>query len=161
MGYILVGSKGRLSEAEYRNKVRDSTVGRIPYAQKIYRETAFQWLGPIVVLFNTFIDEDKRYARAYWLSAGGRLEATCCEGVDSWGYHHGHSWHKTSPTEEDLEKENGFWASSPETRDRFFNGRVPFLSGNGYLKECRRVWAKRARENLNFFVSYEEHHIIG
>lgn len=162
MEYILIGSQRKRSDEVYYNDLVESFKGRIPYSDVIYEETAFQWLGPIVIMFKKSIDFETRFVRAHWLNINGDLGTTTCRVGDSWGYHSGSVWHKVRENEEEAEAFRVF-VGSPENDDvvtRYLRCSDWVVNGmKDYMKLVRKEWKIRSMKNLKRFVSTEENRL--
>lgn len=145
-----------IPDSVYFDILVQSFQGRIPYCFEVYEETAFQWLGPIVKMFRKTIVGN--VARAFWLNADGRLEATSCDVMDSWGYHPGSAWHRVKLTDAENEflktvQVDQLYANPEDGFGRIDDSKL-------YLKACREVWKRRVERNLEKFVSKEENDLF-
>lgn len=157
--YILIGGQKGRSDKQYYDDLISSFEGRIPYSDKIYEETAFQWLGPIIAMFRKTINLETRFVRAYWIGVDGKFETTSCKISDSWGYHPGTMWHRVKPNTAEISS-YGEFVANPENKeivDKYFmNHDWAVTDRKEYMKLTRKVWHERAMNNLKNFVSAEE-----
>lgn len=158
-GYILVGAQGKRTDKEYYRDIVRSFEGRIQYSTDIYEDTAFQWLGPILIMFRKSINYETRFVKAFWLGLEGNLGATGCRVSDSWGYHPGTVWHKVKPDEEDMMAYAEFVSNknNKDVVDKYLIRKEGFVTDrNKYLAQARKVWKERATKNLKTYVSFDE-----